>query len=84
MTTDLHDRRTPKERFRRSVWATFFCWLAIVFVAYGLPALGYGDEDNRTPHYVAQLGVIWVPVTIWFLKRKMRREIRAEEGGPDD
>ena len=77
--TDLHDQRAPQDRYRRSIWATFICWALIVFFAYGMPALGYQREENNVAKWIAAAGVIWVPVTIWFSRRKMQRELRAEE-----
>jgi len=82
--TDLDAQRTPQQRFKRSVWATFICWIAIVFFAYGMPILGFEANNDKLTAWVAITGVIWVPVTIWFLKRKMRREMRAIEGETHD
>ena len=79
MTTDLYDQRTPQERFRRSVWATFLCWVIILFVADGLPALGDARAPNHLAERIVVTGVISVPVTVWFQKRKIRREQAAEE-----
>ncbi|MEM7059070.1 MAG: hypothetical protein AAF557_15900 [Pseudomonadota bacterium] len=81
--TDIYGQRTPKERFRRSVWATFICWIAIVFFAYGMPLLGFAANNDKLAAWVALTGVIWVPVTIWFLKRKMCRELAGEERDND-
>lgn len=73
---------TAEQRFWRSLWATLACWAVIAFVAFGLPLMGLqGPGDPQMAMLIAVTGVLWVPLTIWFLRRRMRREQAREDMG---
>lgn len=72
----------PASRYKRGVIATLICWALILVLAFGLPTLGLkGPGDEQTVFLIAVSGVLWVPLTIWMLRRRRRRE---EENGVHD